>query len=150
MKIQLACLSLEFKFRFKLKPFSKMSKKGSYSLDESSNETYETYDSIFEQFNDQDPWLCCEKPGVNDEHWRDINYSCILLEDHNHNEPRILQGVHDFEKSVQGVHSVEARLPDLHYACSDVTSASGHMVPGPCCHNYWKLDTELLLVESSG
>ena len=133
MLLKLACISLEIRLKLK----SKFSRKKKLKL-EGVNETHNlTYETTFQSFDDNiDPWTCCS------DNKQDIRYSCVL-------EMRN----HDVSQCCQDVDSHE-----LHYACTDVTRINSAPTTNldtkhpQACHQcqYWDLDSDLLLVESSG
>ena len=137
MLVKLACISLEIKLKLKSK-FSRKKKVKLEDVNESQNLTYET---TFHSYDDNiDPWLCCSDNNQDSQLLDSVRYSCVL----------------EMETHV-GQCCQEAGSPhELHYACTDVT----RMTPAPsinldtkqtgCCHQFWDLDSDLLLVESSG
>ena len=130
MLVKLACLSLEIKLKLK----SKFSRKKKIKQ-ENSNETHNyTYETTFHSYDDNiDPWMRCSDNN------QDVRYSCVL----------------EMETHVGQCCQEADSLHELHYACTDVTRTT----PAPsinldsnhtrCCQ-FWDLDSDLLLVESSG
>ena len=133
MLVKLACISLEIKLKLKSK-FSRKKKVKLENVNESQNLTYET---TFHSFDDNiDPWLCCSDNN------QDVRYSCVL-----EMETHVAQCCQEGDSH------------ELHYACTDVTrttpapSINLGSKQTPCCHpqcQFWDLDSDLLLVESSG
>ena len=145
MKIKLSCISMEIKLKIKAKLFRKREKVAS---DSSNETTFETFDEFID-----DPWMCCQ--GSKD----DINYSCLFeghgrevsvdgnLKDgdyHNYLNDQVLNN----DQKVVDADDDDAVKGEF----LDVTEVKWPL-PGPnqclTCYQYWRIDTEMLLVETT-